>query len=208
MRLRPALLSLVLILAASAAVGNADETGLTLELVAERLSKPGVLRGNYSQTRQIAELSRPLTSSGRFLLSESGLQWQQEKPFDNVIVADGKRVAERIADGPVKSVDSSRQPVVVAISKIFLNMFRGQHADLEDNFTVRFEQDNETWEIGLTPTRSPLSKAIRQITLKGRERIEQISVSSGVSDEMTIRFFDLQTSPEQLTEHEIELYAW
>jgi hypothetical protein len=207
-RLRPALLSLVLILAASAAAGNADESGLTLERVAERLSKPGVLRGNYSQTRQIADLSRPLTSSGRFLLSESGLQWQQEKPFDNVIVADGKRVAERIADGPVKSVDSSRQPVVVAISKIFLNMFRGQHADLEDNFTVRFEQDNETWQIGLTPTRSPLSKAIRQITLKGRERIDQISVSSGVSDEMIIRFFDLQTSPEQLTEHEIELYAW
>ena len=208
MHLRPALLSLLLILAAAAAAENADETGLTLELVAERLSTPGVLRGNYSQTRQIADLSRPIISSGRFLLSESGLQWQQEKPFDNVIVADGKRVAERMADGPVKSVDSSRQPVVVAISRIFLDMFRGRHADLEDNFTVQFEQHSETWEIGLTPTRSPLSRAIKQITLKGRERIDQISVSSGVSDQMTIRFFDLQTSPEQLTEHEIELYAW
>ncbi len=205
------MLLLGLVLAATATAGDADDidnTALTLEAVAERLSKPVVLRGNYSRTTRIAKLTRPLASSGRFLLSDKGLQWQQEKPFDYVIVADGKRVADRIADGPVNSVDGSKQPMVVAISRIFLDMFRGQHADLADNFTVRFEQDSDAWEIGLTPTSSPMSAAIRQINLQGREHIEQISVSSGASDEMTIRFFDLQTSPEQLAEHEIELYAW
>lgn len=208
MRLRRSVLLLGLILAGAATAADADDTGLTLEGVAERLSKPVVLRGKYSQTRHIAKLARPLASSGRFLLSEQGLQWLQEEPFDNVIVADGTRVAERMADGPVKSVDGSRQPMVVAISRIFLDMFRGQHANLEDNFTVRFEQDNDAWEIGLTPISAPLSEAVRQIKLKGREHIEQIRVFSGASDEMTIRFYDLQTNPEQLTEHEIELYAW
>ena len=205
------MLLLGLVLAGTATAADADDiddTALTLEAVAERLSKPVILRGNYTRTTRIAKLTRPLASSGRFLLSEKGLQWQQEKPFDYVIVADGKRVADRIADGPVNSVDGSKQPMVVAISRIFLDMFRGQHADLEDNFTVRFEQDSDAWEIGLTPTSSPMSAAIRQIKLQGREHIEQISVSSGASDEMTIRFFDLQTSPEKLAEHEIELYAW
>jgi hypothetical protein len=206
--MRHSLLLCGLVVAGSAAAGDAEDISLTLEVVAERLSKPVVLRGNYTQTRQIAVLSRPLASSGRFLLSERGLQWQQEEPFDNVIVADGERVAERMADGPVKSTDGSRQPMVVAISRIFLDMFRGRHKDLDDNFAVRFEQDNEAWEIGLTPTSSPLSAAIRQIILKGREHIDQISVFSGASDEMTIRFFDLQTLPEQLSDHEIELYAW
>ncbi len=211
MRLRRSVLILALVLAGPLAAQDADEIddiGLTLEVVAERLSRHGVLRGRYSQTRQIAVLSRPLESSGRFLLSGRGLQWQQEKPFENVIVADGKRVAERMADGPVKSIDGSRQPMVVAISRIFLDMFRGAHSNLDDNFAIRFEQDNEAWEIGLTPPSYPLSWAIRQIKLKGHEHIDQISVSSGESDEMSIRFFDLQTGPEQLTEHEIELYAW
>jgi outer membrane lipoprotein-sorting protein len=207
-RLRLSILILGLFLAGTAAARNVDDIELTLEVVAEQLSEPGVLRGIYTQTRQIAVLSRPLESTGRFLLSEKGLQWQQEKPFENVIVADGKRVAERMADGPVRSIDGAEQPIVVEISKIFLDMFRGQHANLEDNFTVRFEQEGDAWEIGLTPRSSPMSAAIRQIKLQGRKHIEQISVSSGAADEMTIRFFDLQTSPEQLTEHEIELYAW
>ena len=154
MRVRPSILILGLVLVGSTAAQDADEIddiGLTLEVVAERLSRHGILRGRYTHTRQIAVLSRPLESSGRFLISGRGLQWQQEKPFENVIVADGKRVAERMADGPVKIIDGSRQPMVVAISKIFLDMFRGQHSNLEDNFAIRFEQESEAWEIGLMP---------------------------------------------------------
>ena len=208
MRLRRRLLFLILVLAGSAAAQDADDAGLTLELVTERLSKPAVLRGHYRQTRQIALLSRPLDSSGRFTLSGRGLQWQQEEPFNLVLVADGERLAQQLDDGPVTSIDNSMQPMVVAFSRIFLDIFRGQHADLDDDFDIRFERDNEAWEIGLTPTSYPLSEAIKQITLKGRMHIDQISVTSAASDEMTIRFSELRTGPEQLTEHEIELYAW
>ena len=72
----------------------------------------------------------------------------------------------------------------------------------------RVTVNNEAWEISLTPTSYPLSEAIRQITLKGREHVDQISVTSTASDQMTIRFSELRTRPEQLTEHEIELYDW
>ena len=208
MRLTQQTLFLGLVLAGSAAAQDTDDIRLTLEVVTERLAKSAVLRGRYTQTRKIALLSRPLDSSGRFILSERGLQWAQEQPFDYVLVADGERVAQQMVDGPVTSIDSDTQPMVVTFSRIFLDMFRGQHADLEDNFAIRFESDNEAWEIGLTPTSYPLSRAIKQIILKGREHIDQIDVTSSASDEMTIRFFDLQTCPQQLTEHEIELYAW
>ena len=208
MRLSRGLLILALILAGASVADDPDDSELTLEVVTERLSKFAVLRGRYTQTRKIALLSRPLDSGGRFVLSDRGLQWQQEEPFKSVLVADGEQLLQQMADGPVTRIDDATQPMVVSISRIFLDMFRGRHGDLEESFAVRFEPDNDAWEIGLTPTSYPLSEAIRQITLKGRIHIEQVSVASGASDEMTISFLDLQTRPEQLTEHEIEIYDW
>lgn len=197
-----------MMLTVSAAAQDTAETLLTLEAVTARLSEPDVLRGRYSQTRMIAVLSRPLESSGKFILSERGLHWQQEEPFISVLIADGERLAQRVADGPLISIDSAEQPIVLSFSRIFLSIFRGDHGELEDNFSIQFETHDDVWEIGLTPIGFPLSEAINKIMLRGREHIDQLSVFSRSSDEMTINFFDLGTRPEQLTEHEIELYAW
>ncbi len=214
MRLTRRIFFLGLILAASATAEESEQAPLTLETVTQRLSAPQVLRGWYSQTRQIALLSRPLDSSGRFILSGKGLYWQQEEPFSSVLIADGERLAQRLADGPMTSIDSSDQPMVLSFSRIFLNMFRGEHADLEAHFSIRFEAHDNAWEIGLTPTSYPLSEAIDDIILRGRDHIDQITVIGNSSDgpdstdEMTIRFSELSTSPATLTAHEIELYAW
>ena len=197
-----------MMLTVSAAAQDTAETLLTLEAVTARLSEPDVLRGRYSQTRLIAVLSRPLESSGRFILSERGLHWQQEEPFISVLIADGERLVQRLADGQVTTIDGAEQPIVLSFSRIFLSIFRGDHGELEDNFSIQFETHDDVWEIGLTPIGFPLSEAINKIMLRGREHIDQLSVFSHSSDEMTINFFDLGTRPEQLTEHEIELYAW
>jgi len=198
-----------LFLALPAAAQESEETGLTLEDVAARLSEPQVLRGRFSQTRDIALLSRPLESSGIFILSAKGLYWEQQQPFSSVLIADGERLAQRLADGPLITMDSSRQPMVLSFSKIFLNMFRGEHADLEQHFSIRFQAEANTWHIDLSPTSFPLSEGINNIQLSGRDHIDLITVNgSDISDTMTIRFSALQTDPPALTEHETELYAW
>jgi len=194
--------------AAAAAAQDAEEAWPTLEAVTAKLSEPDVLRGRYTQTRQIALLSRPLESSGQFLLSDRGLHWQQEEPFLTVLIADGERLVQRLADGPAISMDASDQPMILSFSRIFLSLFRGDRGSLGDHFDIQFERADDGWEIGLTPISFPLSEAINKIMLRGREHIDQLSVSARSSDEMTIQFFDLQTRPEQLTEHENELYAW
>lgn len=207
--IRRALFS-ALVLAAAAS----EPSPLTLETVTERLASPTVLRGLYSQTKKVAVLSRPLESSGRFILSDRGLYWQQEKPFNWVLIADGERLAQQMADGPLTQIDGSRLPMVLSFSKIFLNLFRGEHADLETHFSIEFEAQTDTWEIGLTPTGELLSAAIHEINLEGRKHIDRITVIGNSSDElesrdeMTIIFSELVTSPATLSEHETELYAW
>ena len=208
MRLTFASILLGAMVVVSAVAQDIDATAPTLASVAERLSQPEVLRGHFSQTRHIPLLSRPLESSGQFILSDMGLYWRQESPFVATLMADGERLVQRVANGPAAGVDSVEHAMVLPFSKIFLSLFRGDEDALAEHFSVAFETSDRGWEIHLTPTSYPLSEAIDGIILRGREHIDQLDVLGRSSDEMIITFHDLETRPEYLTEHEMALYAW
>ena len=197
--------SLLLVLPAIAA--DAPETDAAFTEVAQRLAAPAVLRGNFTQSRKIALLERPLQSSGRFLLSDLGLYWRQEKPLASVMIADGKRLLQQIDNGPLQVVDVAKNPMVLTFSTSFLSIFNGSEAELRKHFAVEFAAEEDVWSIRLTPATYPLSEAIETINLRGREYIEELTVTSRSSEETVIRFSDLQTEPDQLTDNEIELYA-
>jgi hypothetical protein len=175
--------------------------------VAQRLAAPAVLRGNFTQSREIALLETPLQSSGSFLLSDVGLYWRQDKPLVSVMIADGDRLLQQVDDGPLQAIDVAKNPMVLTFSTSFLSIFNGSEADLRKHFAVEFTNGEDNWSIQLTPTTYPMSEAIETIILRGREYIEELTVTSRASEKTVIRFSDLQTEPDQLTDNEIELYA-
>lgn len=191
----------------AASVFAQDATDSTFESVVAQLAEYGVVRGNYSQTRKIELLSRPLVSGGSFVLSDLGLYWQQDRPFKSVLIADGERLVQSIDDGPITSIDAAQHPMVLPFSRIFLSIFNGSEQQLREHFTISFDVQDGRWAIGLKPASYPLSEAIDTINLGGREYIESLTVISRSSDVMTITFTDHQTQPDHLTEHEIELYS-
>jgi len=180
---------------------------VTFADVAARLAAPAVLRGNFIQSRKIALLEQPLQSSGSFVLSDKGLYWRQEKPLASVVIADGDRLLQQVDDGPLQTIDVAKNPMVLTFSTSFLSIFNGSEAELRDNFAVEFTPGDGEWSVQLTPTVYPMSEAIETINLRGREYIEELTVTSRASEKTTIRFSDLQTEPDQLTDNEIELYA-
>jgi len=180
---------------------------VTFADVAARLAAPAVLRGNFIQSRKIALLEQPLQSSGSFVLSDKGLYWRQEKPLASVMIADGDRLLQQVDDGPLQTIDVAKNPMVLTFSTSFLSIFNGSEAELRDNFAVEFTPGDGEWSVQLTPTVYPMSEAIETINLRGREYIEELTVTSRASEKTTIRFSDLQTEPDQLTDNEIELYA-
>jgi len=180
---------------------------LTLADVVARLGTPAVIRGNYTQTKEIALLSRPLESHGDFILSKLGLFWRQQSPPAGIVIADGKRLVQQIGDGDPEVTDDSSNPMALPFSRIFLGIFSGDEESLRTHFEITFSATGEAWEIGLVPTTEPMSLAIESIILYGREHIEDLTVVNRSSDKTVIRFSDIRTEPEHLTEHEIELYA-
>lgn len=97
--------------------------------------------------------------------------------------------------------------MVLTFSKSFLSIFEGNETELRNNFDIAFVDEAGSWEIRLSPISYPMVEAIDTIILRGREYIEELIVVSRSLDETTIGFSDLQTVPDQLTEHVIELYA-
>jgi hypothetical protein len=205
--MRPIRNALVLLLALCSSAYAGAESAYTFENVVARLAEAGVVRGDFTQSRKIGLLSRPLESSGSFILSELGLYWQQTQPFSSILIADGERLVQRLEDGPATSIDVAENPMVLPFSKIFLSIFAGNEEQLRAHFEIAFAVDAGDWEISLRPTTYPLSEAIETIILHGREYIQSINIINRSSDEMMIRFSDVQTLSQQLTEHEIELYA-
>ncbi len=180
---------------------------VTFADVAAQLAAPTVLRGNFTQSRKIALLEQPLQSSGSFLLSDMGLYWRQDKPLASVMIADGERLLQQVDGGSLQAIDVAKNPMVLTFSTSFLSIFNGSEAELRSHFAVEFLAGEDGWSIQLIPTEYPMSEAIETINLRGREYIEELTVISRSSEKTTIRFSDLQTEPDQLTENEIELYA-
>ena len=198
---------IMLFLVGSAVAEDTPVTQKSFAEVAAQLAAPAVLRGNFTQAREIALLQSPLLSSGQFILSEKGLYWQQEQPIPALMIANDERIMQQVDDGAMQDIDVVKNPVVLSFSNSFLSIFRGSEAELRKRFEVEFTSDADSWTIRLTPVSYPMSEAIDSITLHGLEYIEMITVISRSSDATTISFTDLQTEPDQLTDDELELYA-
>ena len=196
-------------LAMAAPAADTDVPDITFAEVASRLAAPAVLRGRFEQTREVEILSKPLKSSGHFILSGIGLYWHQETPLASVMIADAERLLQSVGDGPLQSIDVEKNPVVLTFSQSFLSIFKGDEAELRQHFEVAFEPGAQPdhWKIALTPISYPMSEAIESIVLNGKEYIDQLKVTSRSSELTIISFSDLKTEPGELTEHEIELYA-
>lgn len=197
----------VLLFALQAVAADATDADAAFAKVAERLAAQTVLRGNFTQSRKIALLEQPLQSSGKFMLSDMGLYWRQDQPLVSIMIADGERLLQQVDGGSLQAIDVAKNPMVLTFSTSFLSIFNGSEAELRSHFSVEFFDSEDSWSIQLTPTEYPMSEAIETINLRGREYIEELTVTSRSSEKTIIRFSDLQTEPDKLTDDEIELYA-
>ena len=207
MRLTRCLFAVVLLPVLAAHADEDATTDITVQSVIARLAEPVVLRGSFQQQRNIELLSKPLESSGRFILSPKGLYWRQEHPVRSTLVADNERLVQRIEDEAPEVFDADSQPMVLPFSRIFLSIFRGSEDELRKHFEIAFERQESGWQIELTPSSYPLAEAIDSIRLRGSDYIELLTITSRTSDTTVIRFSELRADPDCLTEHELQLYA-
>ncbi|PQJ59799.1 hypothetical protein BTO10_10375 [Vibrio chagasii] len=192
----------------TAAVGSISE----LQTV---LSQNSIVRGEFTQTRNMEMFAQPLTSQGTFLLDKSnGLLWTQTTPFPVNLVLTDNKLSQRFADQPAKLITDKENPMAFYFSHIFLSVFHGDTQKLQDQFSLTFQpttaqssdQNTAFWKLTLKPKSAPMNAVFEAITLQGNSDIERIELKEIRGDSTAIEFSQLSHQPEVLSDAEAQQF--
>ncbi|EDK29447.1 hypothetical protein VSWAT3_01123 [Vibrionales bacterium SWAT-3] len=181
------------------------------------LSENSIVRGEFTQTRNMEMFAQPLTSHGTFLLDKSsGLLWTQTTPFPVNLVLTDNKLSQRFADQPAKIITDKENPMAFYFSHIFLSVFHGDTQKLQEQFSLSFEPatmqspdentNNNSWTLILTPKSAPMNAVFEAITLQGNSDIERIELKEIRGDSTVIEFSQLSHQPEVLSDAEAQQF--
>ncbi|CDT89223.1 hypothetical protein VCR31J2_1420036 [Vibrio coralliirubri] len=213
-----ALLGLASVMASSFVIAN--ENSATVGSISELqtvLSDNSIVRGEFTQTRNMEMFAQPLTSQGTFLLDKSsGLLWTQTTPFPVNLVLTDNKLSQRFADQPAKVITDKENPMAFYFSHIFLSVFHGDTQKLQEQFALDFEPatvtssdentENKSWTLTLKPKSAPMNAVFEAITLQGQNDIERIELREIRGDSTVIEFSQLSHLPEVLSYAEAQQF--
>ncbi|WP_052879731.1 LolA family protein [Vibrio coralliirubri] len=181
------------------------------------LSTNNIVRGEFTQTRNMEMFAQPLTSQGTFLLDKSsGLLWTQTTPFPVNLVLTDNKLSQSFADQPAKIITDKENPMAFYFSHIFLSVFHGDTQKLQEQFALDFKPatvtssdentENKSWTLTLKPKSAPMNAVFEAITLQGQNDIERIELREIRGDSTVIEFSQLSHLPEVLSDAEAQQF--
>lgn len=182
--IKKCLTAIALLMAANMAMAQTFD----LPQLAEQLSGPAVVRGDFIQEKHLRALPQPLTSRGQFVLArDHGLLWLLQQPIrqDYRITAQG--IARRSEQG-WQAVDpqgsSARQ------NQLFLAVLSGDTQALQRDFQLELSGEATAWRLQLTPRSALLKQIFADINIQGGETVTQIELHEAQGDRTLIRLLD------------------
>lgn len=176
-----------------------------LDAIRERLAQPTLLRGGFSQSKQLAGFRNPLRSSGRFVLArDRGILWETLQPFPSAMVVTADRIRSRLPDGSARvEVDAAQQPALGAVNAMLFALFAGDVTVLSERFDTRpAVMDEGRWTLGLVPKVGGLAEVFVRIDLEGDAYVRKVCIEERGGDITQIDFEALSETPAALSDDE------
>ena len=176
-----------------------------VEAVKQRVAKVDVLRGEFSQEKQVAGFKNPLRSQGRFVLAQDhGVIWTTLKPFPSEVVVTRDRILSRQSDGSSRvELDGRQQPAMRSVNAIMFALMSGDAQALSAQFTVKVEVlPGNAWKMQLTPRSAMLGKGFAQLTLSGDRYVREVQINEANQDVTRIQFAGMSDTPATLSTDE------
>lgn len=177
---------------------------LSLEQVQQQLTSHSVIRAHFQQQRSIKTMPQPLNSSGEMVIArDTGLLWQQQKPFAMRLVLQKDKMIQQMQGQPAQIITAQSNPQMFQFNHLLTALFTADRDKLEKNFTITFAPINNTaWQLQLTPISSPLDKLFDSIDILGEKYIDQVVLKDKQGDKTTLLFSQQRTIPQILTPQE------
>ncbi|MEN5041982.1 outer membrane lipoprotein carrier protein LolA [Stenotrophomonas sp. TWI1149] len=176
-----------------------------VDVVKQRVAKVDVLRGEFTQEKQVAGFKNPLRSQGRFVLAQAhGVIWTTLKPFPSEVVVTRDRILSRQRDGSSRvEMDGRQQPAMRSVNAIMFALMSGDAQALSAQFTVKVEVlPGNAWKMQLTPRSAMLGKVFAQLTLSGDRYVREVQINEANQDVTRIHFAGMSETPATLSADE------
>jgi outer membrane lipoprotein-sorting protein len=176
-----------------------------VDVVKQRVAKVDVLRGEFTQEKQVAGFKNPLRSQGRFVLAqEHGVIWTTLKPFPSEVVVTRDRILSRQRDGSSRvEMDGRQQPAMRSVNAIMFALMSGDAQALSAQFTVKVDVlPGNAWKMQLTPRSAMLGKVFAQLTLSGDRYVREVQINEANQDVTRIHFAGMSETPATLSADE------
>jgi hypothetical protein len=170
---------------------------------AQSLTKARAVRGKFVQRRYLADLARPLESSGRFLFArDAGIEWHTELPFDSQFLMAESGITQRDEGGVTLNIKASEQPALAVVSRVFFALFALDLDALSHDFELYGEPRGSGWVLGLKPRAEALGSVFRQAIVSGGASVERVVLEDGNGDRSEIVLQGVQYDPAGMTADE------
>ncbi|MCL1042663.1 outer membrane lipoprotein carrier protein LolA [Shewanella marisflavi] len=171
-----------------------------LSALAERLGGGDAAKGEFSQSRYLKVLKKPLVSQGEFLFQDKlGIAWLQTAPFYSGLILTQNTLVQIDADGnkQVSHADENPQAGAMAqmMPKLMSALLSGDLVPLETQFTPHLIQQAGSWQLGLEPKEPLIKQAMPRIVLQGAESLDSLTLLDSRGDRSVITFKALQKRP-------------
>ena len=180
-----------------------------LAQVRTQVAQVPLLRGGFSQEKEVAGFRNPLRSSGRFVLArENGVIWTTVAPFPSEIVITRDRIVSRLRDGSSRvEVDGRQQPGLRTVNAMMFALMSGDMKALTTTFDVKSEPaGGKGWRMVLSPRSRQLAQAFTSVRLAGDRYVREVELREANGDVTRIRFDGMSETPATLTREEAGLF--
>ncbi|MDR1661750.1 MAG: outer membrane lipoprotein carrier protein LolA [Azoarcus sp.] len=158
-----------------------------------------VMQGEFLQTRQLAQIKKPLVSTGRFLVAKNtGVIWENLAPIAQTMRLTRNEILQTDGGGTVVRLSTDKEPIADIINGILFGVLLGEFEALAQSFDHDGKVENGKWLLDFTPRDASLARLIQTLSLTGARDIEQVEIRSAAGDLTRIEF-KAQTHAEEIS---------
>ncbi|GHU26541.1 hypothetical protein AGMMS50256_04040 [Betaproteobacteria bacterium] len=181
---------LALVLCLTCGAARAEDV---LQAVEKQLILEPVARGEFVQTRKLAQIRKPLVSNGRFLVAQNyGVIWENLSPITQITRLTRDEIVQTDGNTTLMKLSAEKEPVVRIINGILFSVFSGDVAALAQVFDysgqVEGKADSKTWRLNFTPKDNSLARLIQELRLEGGRDVSSVEMESAAGDVTRIEF--------------------
>lgn len=155
------------------------------------LGEGEAMMGQFVQARYLRGFDRPILSEGEFfLLPQSALIWQTEKPFFSRMVIDEKGLSQGLKGAEVTRLSFKQFPGFKLLRDTFENSLSGNWQPLEEMAGAKLLPADGKYSLRFSPKTSGLTLPFAYLNFEIGDFLETVEIVKSNGDRDVITFSD------------------